>query len=181
MPPTPPCALWKHQWPRLPQALSCLHELSFVTRHSIGLLRIHHPNHTLLLHLREIAVVVSRLKVASLPLSDFPLAVPLFMEYGIILLCIKLDNLFSYNSYARRWSKKYGVDYFEAEGPCHQVLGENGYDLPGTLLVGTDSHTCTSGAFGCFGTGVGSTEAAGLLHTGTIWLRVPESILITIL
>ena len=79
---------------------------------------------------------------------------------------------------ARRWSEKYGVDYFEGNGPCHQVLGEEGYDLPGTILVGTDSHTCTSGAFGCFGTGIGSTEAAGVLHTGTIWLRVPESILI---
>ncbi len=80
---------------------------------------------------------------------------------------------------ARRWSKKYGVAYYEGDGPCHQVLGESGYDLPGTVLVGTDSHTCTAGAFGCFGTGIGSTEAAGVLHTGGIWLRVPESILIT--
>lgn len=80
---------------------------------------------------------------------------------------------------ARRWSRHYGVDYFEGNGPCHQVLAEGGYDLPGTVLVGTDSHTCTAGAFGCFGTGIGSTEAAGVLHTGTIWLLVPESILIT--
>ena len=79
---------------------------------------------------------------------------------------------------ARRWSEKYGITYYEGIGPCHQILGEKGYDLPGTLLVGTDSHTCTAGAFGCFGTGIGSTEAAGVLHTGTIWLRVPESVLI---
>ncbi len=77
---------------------------------------------------------------------------------------------------ARRWCEKYGVTYFEAIGPCHQVLGEKGYDMPGTLLVGTDSHTCTAGAFGCFGTGIGSTEAAGVLDTGDIWLRVPESL-----
>ncbi len=77
---------------------------------------------------------------------------------------------------ARRWCSQYGVAYYEGAGPCHQILGEEGYDLPGTLLVGTDSHTCTAGAFGCFGTGIGSTEAAGVLHTGTIWLRVPESI-----
>lgn len=76
----------------------------------------------------------------------------------------------------RRWCEKYGIPYYEGVGPCHQVLGEAGYDLPGTLLVGTDSHTCTAGAFGCFGTGIGSTEAAGVLDTGTIWLRVPASI-----
>jgi 3-isopropylmalate/(R)-2-methylmalate dehydratase large subunit len=81
-------------------------------------------------------------------------------------------------AYARSWSQRYGVDYIEGHGPCHQILGERGYDLPGTVLVGTDSHTCTAGAFGCFGTGIGSTEAAGVLHTGVIWLRVPESILV---
>lgn len=79
-------------------------------------------------------------------------------------------------AYARRWSDRHQITYFEGGGPCHQVLGEYGYDRPGTLLVGTDSHTCTAGAFGCFGTGIGSTEASGVLHTGSIWLRVPESI-----
>lgn len=79
---------------------------------------------------------------------------------------------------ARRWCKKYGVDYFEGFGPCHQILAEYGYDMPGTLLVGTDSHTCTAGAFGCFGTGIGSTEAAGVLYSGSIWLMVPESLLV---
>ncbi len=77
---------------------------------------------------------------------------------------------------ARHWSERHGVAYYEGIGPCHQVLAEEGYDMPGTVLVGTDSHTCTAGAFGCFGTGIGSTEAAGVLHTGSIWLRVPESI-----
>ncbi len=82
-------------------------------------------------------------------------------------------------AFTRKWALSHGITYFEGCGPCHQVLGEHGYDLPGTLLVGTDSHTCTAGAFGCFGTGIGSTEAAGVLATGEIWLRVPESILIT--
>lgn len=76
----------------------------------------------------------------------------------------------------RKWSVEYNIDnYFEECGPCHQILAENGYDLPGTLLVGVDSHTVTAGAFGCFGTGIGSTEMAGVLATGEIWLRVPES------
>lgn len=80
--------------------------------------------------------------------------------------------------YTRDWVVSHGLtNYFEGEGPCHQVLAENGFSLPGTLQVGTDSHTCTAGAFGCFGTGVGSTEMAGVLATGELWLRVPETLL----
>lgn len=78
------------------------------------------------------------------------------------------------------FDRKWGIDhelkhFFEECGPCHQILAENGFDLPGTLLVGVDSHTVTAGAFGCFGTGIGSTEMSGVLVTGNIWLRVPES------
>lgn len=79
--------------------------------------------------------------------------------------------------FTRMWAQEYQVkNYFEGQGPCHQILAENGFALPGTLLVGTDSHTCTAGAFGCFGTGIGSTEMLGVLVTGEIWLRVPETI-----
>jgi len=52
--------------------------------------------------------------------------------------------------------------------------------LPGTVIVGADSHTCTYGAFGAFATGIGSTEAAAVMATGRIWLKVPETIRITI-
>lgn len=86
-------------------------------------------------------------------------------------------NIISFN---RKWSIENDIEnYFEECGPCHQILAENCYDLPGTLLVGVDSHTVTAGAFGCFGTGIGSTEMASVLSTGEIWLRVPDSILIT--
>jgi 3-isopropylmalate/(R)-2-methylmalate dehydratase large subunit len=79
--------------------------------------------------------------------------------------------------FTRNWAKDYGIQhYYEGIGPCHQILAEKGFDIPGTLLVGTDSHTCTSGAFGCFGTGIGSTEMLGVLVSGQIWLRVPETI-----
>ena len=82
-------------------------------------------------------------------------------------------NVLDYN---RQWSIDYGIDnYIEECGPCHQQLAENGWDLPGTLLVGVDSHTVTAGAFGCFGTGIGSTEMAAVLASGELWLRVPES------
>ena len=78
--------------------------------------------------------------------------------------------------FTRNWAQEYGIkNYFEGIGPCHQILAEKGFDIPGTLLVGTDSHTCTAGAFGCFGTGIGSTEMLGVLVSGQIWLRTPES------
>lgn len=78
--------------------------------------------------------------------------------------------------FTRNWSKEYGISsYYEGLGPCHQVLAEKGFDIPGTLMVGTDSHTTTAGAFGCFGTGIGSTEMLGVLVSGQIWLRVPET------
>ncbi|MGI6584855.1 MAG: 3-isopropylmalate dehydratase large subunit [Lutisporaceae bacterium] len=80
-------------------------------------------------------------------------------------------------AFTRKWAEENCIsNYFEGQGPCHQILAENGFSLPGTLQVGTDSHTCTGGAFGCFGTGIGSTEMAGVLVEGEIWLRVPESI-----
>jgi 3-isopropylmalate/(R)-2-methylmalate dehydratase large subunit len=65
-------------------------------------------------------------------------------------------------------------------GICHQVMPEKGHVLPGTVIVGADSHTCTYGAFGAFATGIGSTEAAAVFATGKIWLRVPEAIKINV-
>jgi len=65
-------------------------------------------------------------------------------------------------------------------GVCHQVMPEKGHVRPAELIVGADSHTCTYGAFGAFGTGIGSTETAAVFATGEIWLRVPESIRINV-
>jgi 3-isopropylmalate/(R)-2-methylmalate dehydratase large subunit len=65
-------------------------------------------------------------------------------------------------------------------GVCHQVMPEKGHVVPGTVIVGADSHTCTYGAFGAFATGIGSTEAAAVLATGKIWLKVPEAIKIKV-
>ena len=65
-------------------------------------------------------------------------------------------------------------------GICHQVLPENGFAVPGYLIVGSDSHTTTYGALGTFGTGIGRTETAVIFATGEIWLRVPETIKIRI-
>lgn len=66
------------------------------------------------------------------------------------------------------------------EGICHVVLPEKGFALPGRLIVGTDSHTVTYGAFGCFATGIGSTDMVAVFVTGKLWFRVPESARMTI-
>ncbi|MFW6110633.1 MAG: 3-isopropylmalate dehydratase large subunit [Thermoproteota archaeon] len=65
-------------------------------------------------------------------------------------------------------------------GVCHQVMVEKGHVRPGELVVGADSHTCTYGALGAFGTGIGSTDMAGIFATGGTWFKVPESIKIEI-
>ncbi len=69
----------------------------------------------------------------------------------------------------------YDVGTERYKGVCHIALAEEGFNLPGTVLFGTDSHTCTSGAFGMFSTGVGNTDAAFILGTGKIWEKIPES------
>ncbi len=85
----------------------------------------------------------------------------------------------------RQFASEYKVDnYYDVgteryKGVCHIALAEEGYNVPGTVLFGTDSHTCTSGAFGMFSTGVGNTDAAFILGTGKIWEKVPESLKFT--
>ena len=70
--------------------------------------------------------------------------------------------------------------YDIGEGICHQVLPEHGHALPGMLIVGSDSHTPSHGALGAFAAGIGRTEAAAVMATGEIWLRVPESLRIVV-
>ncbi len=62
------------------------------------------------------------------------------------------------------------------QGICHQILVEEGFVLPGDLVVGTDSHTNMAGAMGAFACGIGPTEMAAVFATGEIWLKVPRSI-----
>ena len=62
------------------------------------------------------------------------------------------------------------------EGICHQVMPERGYVIPGDIIVGADSHTCTYGALGAFGTGMGSTDIGVAYATGRAWFRIPQTI-----
>src|SRR6185312_5239313 len=65
------------------------------------------------------------------------------------------------------------------KGVCHKALPEEGHIRPGEILIGTDSHTCTAGAFGQVATGVGNTDAAFTLGTGKTWLKVPPTMKFT--
>ncbi len=78
----------------------------------------------------------------------------------------------------REFVTKYGVRNFYdvGEGICHQVVMEKGHALPGTIVVGSDSHTCSYGAIGVFATGVDRTDAAAIMLTGATWLKVPPTI-----
>ena len=60
-------------------------------------------------------------------------------------------------------------------GVCHVGLPQNGHTRPGEVLLGTDSHTCTHGAFGLFATGIGNTDGGFVMGTGKLWLKVPET------
>lgn len=78
----------------------------------------------------------------------------------------------------REFAREQGTLYFEIgrAGIEHVVLPENGLTLPGDIIIGADSHTCTYGAFNAFSTGMGSTDIAAAMALGTTWVRVPESI-----
>lgn len=82
----------------------------------------------------------------------------------------------------RKFVKEHGIKnwYDMKEGICHQILPEKGHVMPGELIVGSDSHTITSGAFGAFAAGIGSTDMTIVFATGKLWFKVPETIKIEI-
>lgn len=77
----------------------------------------------------------------------------------------------------RRWAEAAGVTAFhDMQGICHVVLPERGHLAPGMFVAGGDSHSTTGGAFGVFMIGIGATEMAGVLATGEIWVKVPQTL-----
>ena len=75
----------------------------------------------------------------------------------------------------RDFARANGITFYEGEGVCHQVMLEK-HVRPGQLIFGADSHTCSYGALGAFGTGVGCTDYLYAMVTGTSWVLVPETL-----
>lgn len=94
--------------------------------------------------------------------------------------CIPAHNVWAAETQRkqREFAKKHGLVLYDVgrSGICHQVMMEKGHTLPGTVVVGTDSDSCTYGALGCFATGIGATEMAAVLAEGELWFRVPPSL-----
>jgi homoaconitate hydratase family protein len=114
---------------------------------------------------------------------------PELNQYGIYsksLPIIALDHIIPASSEKtatnhkeiREFVKKFKiVNFFDVGyGVCHQLVVEKGLALPGQLILGSDSHTCSYGAIGAFSSGIDRTEAASLLLTGETWLKVPSSL-----
>jgi methanogen homoaconitase large subunit len=82
-----------------------------------------------------------------------------------------------------KFAKKYGFIHNMGinQGICHQVLPEKGFSKPGMLIVGSDSHTTTYGAFNCLATGIGATDVSVVFATGKLWFKVPESYKVTLM
>ncbi len=81
----------------------------------------------------------------------------------------------------RRFASEHGLELNDVgEGVCHQVMLDKAHVVPGSLVIGADSHTCTYGAVNAFATGVGSTDMAAGMMSGSLWFRVPETVKVTV-
>ncbi len=134
-------------------------------------------------------IVVAKVDIAMVQDGTGPLAVDEFCTMGFDVL--KAPNSILFIDHAspsprkelsnaqkklRDFSKKTGAILSDiGEGVSHQILVEK-YVKPGDLVVGADSHTCTSGALGAFATGMGSTDVALAFGLGKVWLKVPASL-----
>jgi 3-isopropylmalate/(R)-2-methylmalate dehydratase large subunit len=138
-------------------------------------------------------IVEANIDVAMTHDLTGPLAIKSFNEIGAKKvwdsnkIVIILDHLVPASSVisaglhkiVRNFAKEQNIKNFYdvgRGGVCHQVMPEKGHVRPGEVIVGSDSHTCTYGAFGTFATGIGSTEMAAVFATGKLWFRVPEVI-----
>lgn len=136
-------------------------------------------------------VVVCQVDCALGTDGSVPMALDYFDAIGRKLGCDSQRIVFALDHYApapnrdtaqrhqrmRDFAQAHGIPLWEVgEGIGHQLMVESGRALPGSLVVGADSHSVTYGALNTFGTGIGSSDLAAILVSGRIWLRVPESI-----
>lgn len=135
-------------------------------------------------------LVVARVDCAMASDTTAPLAIRAFEAMGGNKLwdgkrCVLVldhaapapnERIANLHALIRAFAQRHHCQLFDVgEGICHQLMIEQGFVEPGMLVVGADSHSCTYGAVGAMGIGVGSTDLAAVLLTGKIWLRVPTS------
>jgi 3-isopropylmalate/(R)-2-methylmalate dehydratase large subunit len=90
------------------------------------------------------------------------------------------DETRAIQALTKKWVKDQSIEnFYDEQGICHVVLPERGHLTPGIFCVGGDSHSPTGGAFGAYMFGIGATEMAGVLATGSIWIQTPETILMS--
>ncbi|MBF4510356.1 MAG: 3-isopropylmalate dehydratase large subunit [Aeromicrobium sp.] len=91
-----------------------------------------------------------------------------------------IEGVSALHTMMREFGKKTGAKVYDVGcGVCHQLIPENGHVVPGDLMVGCDSHTCTYGAVNVFSTGVGSTDGAAAMAAGKLWFKVPDTMKVT--
>ncbi len=122
-----------------------------------------------------LADVYKIMKEANLNSIWNPSKVVNLMDHAVPAPTINLAEKYkTIRTAVREFGIKYA--YGDRAGICHQVMAEKGHLVPGELVLGLDSHSTAYGAFGVAGTGIGYTEMAYVLKTGSLWLRVPETI-----
>jgi 3-isopropylmalate/(R)-2-methylmalate dehydratase large subunit len=142
-------------------------------------------------------IVIANVDLLMINEITGPLAVEAFEEMGFDRVWDR-DKIVAVNDHAipavdiksatlmkkmRMFARAYGIRNFydvARGGIAHQLLVEKGFVGPGKLVVGADSHTCTSGSVGALSVGVGSTEAGAVMGTGKLWFRVPETMRIEV-
>jgi len=87
-----------------------------------------------------------------------------------------LEGVSALHHQMRVFANEQQINFYDiGDGVCHQLVPERGHVVPGNLVIGADSHTCTYGAINVFSTGVGSTDLAAGLSSGKLWFKVPET------
>lgn len=88
-----------------------------------------------------------------------------------------IEGVSALHTLMRGFTQEHGIKLYDIGcGVCHQLMPEQGHVVPGNLVIGADSHTCTYGAINAFSTGVGSTDLAAALASGKLWFKVPETV-----
>lgn len=118
-------------------------------------------------------LAIKRLKELSLsPISPPPRSI-IFIDHASPSPKYELSND---HKLLRDFAKENNIPFSDIGGGiCHQIIAED-FAKPGDIIIGSDSHTCTAGAFGAFATGMGSTDLGVILGQGKTWLKVPEAI-----